>query len=149
MADAKTTSSLNKQTDDIVASLEKLFKGLPHLPENVREVLVKIGPWLALVFGILGILVGVGAMGVSPLALFGGVRTGMMVFVRGLLTLVLSVLMLLAYPGLSKRAYKGWIYLFWAEALSVVYAVLTVSAGPVLGALIGLYLLFEVKRYYK
>lgn len=149
MTDSKMTSSLQKQTDDVVTSLEKIFKGLPHLPENVREILVKIAPWLALIFGVLGVLVGIGAMGFSPLALFGGVRTGMMVFATGLLTIASSVLMLLAYPGLSKKSYKGWTFLFWAEALNAVYAVLTVSVGSVLGVLIGLYLLFEVKRYYK
>lgn len=149
MEEKKMTNGLQKQTDDIVLSLDKVFKGVPHLPENIREVLVKIAPWLALIFGVLGVFAGIAALGFSPLALFGGVRTGMLVFATGVLTILSSVLMLLAYPGLSKKAYKGWVYLFWAEALSAVYAVLTVSVSTVLGVVIGLYLLFEVKRYYK
>jgi len=149
MEEKKVTNNLHKQTNSIVTSLEKIFKDLPHLPENIREVLVKIAPWLALVFGAFGVLAGLTAMGFSPFAMFGGVRTGMMVFLTGALTIVSSVLMLLAYPKLAKKQYQGWIYLFWAEALNAVYAVLIVSVGSILGVLIGLYILFEIKRYYK
>lgn len=149
MEERKVNKGLMKQTDSIVTSLEKLFKGLPHLPENIREVLVKIAPWIALIFGALGLLAGIGAMGVSPIAMFGGARSGMMVFLTGVLTIVSSVLMLLAFPKLKNRSHQGWVYLFWAEALNAVYALLVVSVGSVLGVLLGLYLLFEIKRYYK
>ena len=142
-------AGIEKQSDDLAKSLEGLFKSLPHLPQNVTDVLVKIAPWLALIFGVLGVLAGIGAMGISPFALFGGIRSGMMVFFTGLLTLASSVLMLLAYPKLTKRTHKGWTYLFWSEILNAVYALLTVSLGSVIGVLIGLYLLFEIRRYYK
>lgn len=145
----KKVNGLQKQTDDIVKSLENIFKGLPHLPENVLEVLVKIAPWLALIFGALGVLGSILAMFFSPLALFGGVQTGAMVLIIGLLGLAMSALTLAAYPKLANRSYTGWIYLFWAEIISIVSALLSVSLGSVLGVVIGLYLLFEVKKYYK
>ena len=147
--DEKKVKGLHKQTDEVVKSLEKLFKDLPHLPENFRELLVSIAPWLALVFGILGILAGIGAMGISPFALFGGIRVGMTVFLSGLVTLVSSILMLMAFPKLTKRSSVGWVYLFWSELLNAAFALLTVSLGMLVGLVIGLYLLFEVKRYYK
>lgn len=155
MEQKKVINGIAKQTDDLVLKLEKFFKDLPHLPENIREVLVKVAPWFALVFGILGLLAGVGDMGRSPVAMFGGARTGIFVFITGMVTIVSSVLMLLAYPKLAKRKYQGWVYLFWAEMLNAVYAVLSAISGlggvvgAILGVLIGLYLLFEIKRYYK
>lgn len=155
MEEKKVSKGLMKQTDGLVSNLEGVFKSLPHLPENIREMLVKVAPWLALIFGVLGLFVGVGAMGFSPFAMFGGVRTGMMVFLSGVITLASSVLMLLAYPKLVKRSYNGWVFLFWAELMNAIYALLSALSGSggfvgtILGVLIGLYLLFEVKRYYK
>jgi hypothetical protein len=149
MEEKKVNNELQKQTDDIVKSLSNAFKGLPHLPENVREVLVKIAPWLALIFGILGVIGGVLAILASPVAMLGGVRSSATVFLTGALTTAASILMLLAYPKLQKRAYAGWVYMFWSEALNVIYAIVSVSFGSVLGILIGLYVLFEIKQHYK
>ena len=59
---------------DIVGILEDFFKKAPPLPDNIREVIVKIAPWVALIFGVLGILAGLGAIGISPVALFAGVK---------------------------------------------------------------------------
>jgi hypothetical protein len=33
-----------------------VFKGLPHLPASIIEILVKVAPWLALLGGVLGLL---------------------------------------------------------------------------------------------
>ena len=145
----KKVTGLMKQSEDIVKSLENLFKGFPHLPENAREVLVKIAPILSLVFGVLGLIGGIGVLFASPLAVLGGVRSGFGVFVTGALTIVSSVLMLMAYPKLKNRQYAGWMYLFWSEALNAVYALFMLSVGSVIGVIIGLYILFEVKKHYK
>jgi hypothetical protein len=145
----KKVKGLQQQTDDIVKSLDGVFKQLPHLPGNARAVLVRIAPWLALIFGVLGVLAGLGALLVSPVAVLGGVRSSATVFFTGVLTIVSSGLMLLAYPKLAKGLHTGWIYLFWSEVLNVIYALVLVSFGSIIGVFIGLYLLFEIKQYYK
>ena len=142
-------NKLHETGNELVKSLDKLFKKAPHLPANARDVLVTIAPWLALIFGILGIIAGVSAIGLSPMALFGGVDAGMFVLISGVLTIVSSVLMLMAYPKLAKRHYSGWMLLFWSELVSVIPAVFALSVGSVLGILIGFYLLFEIKGHYK
>lgn len=138
----------NKATD-LIAALEKFYKQVPNLPDSIREVLVKIAPWLALIFGILGVIAGLGALGFSPVALLGGVDASMIVLLTGVVSIVASILMLMAYPKLVKKQYKGWELLFWSEVVSVVSAVVTLSIGSVLGILIGFYLLFQIKSYYK
>lgn len=148
-------SSYQKQANDIVASLENVFKGAPHLPENIRLVLVKIAPWIALIFGILGIIAGLEALRLSPIAFFGGLGLGLGVYgiIAGLIMIVSSIILLLAYPKLVKRASGGWMFLFYAEMLNFISSLLTLSLGSIVGSLIGviigLYLLFEIKGYYK
>lgn len=137
------------QVTDIINSLEDVFKKAPHLPANIREVLVRIVPILSLIFGVLGILVGLGAVGVSPIALFGGVDATFMVLISGVFAIASSVLMLMAYPKLTKHLYAGWTLLFWSEVISAVSALLTLSVGSVIGIIIGFYLLFEIKGHYK
>jgi len=144
-------SSFNEK--QVIESMEDFFKKFPQLPSNIREVLVKIAPWIALVFGILGVVAGLGAVGVSPVAVIGGVRNSAFLLISGILTIVSSVLMLMAFPKLQKRQYAGWRYLFWAEVVSVVASLVGITAasvlGALIGALIGFYLLFQIKSYYK
>jgi hypothetical protein len=138
-----------KKATDLIVMLENFFKQAPKLPASATDILVKIAPWLSLIFGILGVVVGLGALGLSPVALIGGINASFMVLATGVVSIVSSVLMLMAYPKLVKRQYKGWELLFWSEAISTVSAVLSLSIGSVLGVLIGFYLLFQIKSYYK
>lgn len=137
------------QLNELIPWMENIFKKAPHLPMNIQEVLVKIAPWLALIFGILGILGGIGAIGVSPIAFLGGVYASAFVLLSGFLALAASVLLLVAFQGLLKRHVKGWTLLFWAEVISAVASLLSLSVGAVIGIIIGFYLLFEIKGKYK
>ncbi len=143
----------NKSEDQFITTLENFYKNAPNLPVNIREVLVKIAPWFALIFGILGILGGLGAVGFSPVGLVDGVGTSLFLMVSGVLTIVASVLMLMAFPKLQKHQYGGWRLLFWSEVVSILASLLSITVGSILGAvisaLIGFYILFQIKSYYK
>lgn len=134
---------------DLINKLDELFGKLPKLPKSVTDILVTIAPWLALVFGILGVIGGLSSVGLSPVALFGGISNSVTVLVAGVLAIISSVLMLMAFPKLRKRVYKGWELLFWSEVVSTVSVVLSLTAATVLFILIGFYLLFQIKSYYK
>lgn len=153
-------SQLDAQTNSLVVSLENVFKSAPHLPENIREVLVKLAPWLALIFGILGVLSGIGAVLASPLALLGGLHNSFITLVTGLLVILSSALLLLAYPKLKVNAYAGWKLLFWSELVNIISSLVRLVDTPamawvpsiiglIIGAAFGLYILFEMKGYYK
>lgn len=134
----------------IIASLQDFFAKAPHLPTKWREVIVTVAPWLALVFGILGILGSISALGLSPVAAIGGVRSGFEMFVVGIAGILSSVLGLLAFPKLRVRAYQGWRFLFFAQVINVISSVLTLDlVGAALSFLIGFYFLYEVKSHYK
>lgn len=141
--------------DSSIKTMETWFSKLPTLPANVREVLVKIAPWVALIFGILGIVASIAATGVlavlSPMvALGGGLGVAAGGVIGGLLALVGSVLMVMAYPGLRDHKMAGWRWSFWSETVSVVASLIALNlVGAVVGGLIGYYILFQIKSYYK
>lgn len=135
--------------------MEDWFAKFPPLSPNIREVLVKVAPWLALVFGVLGVFGALAATGImaalSPFMVLGG---GLSVAAGGLagavLALVSSVLMLMAFSGLRDRKMAGWKWSFYSQLVSVVSSVVALNlVGAVVGAMIGFYLLFQIKSYYK
>jgi hypothetical protein len=141
--------------DEWVKQMEEWFGKLPDLPGNVREWIVKLAPWFALVFGALGVLGSLAATGIlaalSPfIALGGGLGAAAGGIVGALAGLISSGLMLAAFPGLRARKTAGWKYAFWSEAVNVTGALLVLNlAGAAVSALVGFYLLFQVKSYYK
>lgn len=134
--------------------LEEWFGKLPPLPKSAQQAIVNITPWLALVFGILGVLAslaGLGIVGVfSPLiALGGGFGAASGSLLGMLLALVGSALLLAAFPGTKARKLQGWNLLFWSEVVSVVSSLASFSLSGVVFALIAFYLLYQIKPYYK
>ncbi len=164
--------SLLKHVHGIEAWLEPFFAKFPHIPENGRKVIADIAPWIALVFGILGLfaLLGAGALMTLlaiPLLLTGGVWV-VVGFITTLLGLAAVILQLLAFNPLKARMKKGWNYLFYGLLLGVLSTIISV-VGSVMSAstmysnmhgtsslvsgvisfLIGGWLLFEIRSQYK
>ena len=131
------------------------FMKLPSLPKGGRDVLVMVAPWFALIFGILGVLASLGGLGIlsvlSPMMLLGAglsSTTGSLLSVA--IALVSSVLMLVAFPGLKSRKMQGWNLLFWSEVVAFVSSLVAFAfVSGVIGALIGFYLLYQIRSNYK
>ena len=143
---------------DIIDMIEKWFAKAPVLPANAKDVIVKITPFIALIFGILGIMGALAGFGLltafAPLAVFGGMAGVSSYgggFLAALFWLASSALMLIAFPGTQARKLSGWNLLFWSELVNLVGAVVSISGivSGIIGALIGFYLLFQIKSYYK
>ncbi len=144
--------------NQLTKALDENYKKLPVLPKGVNEFIVSVAPWLALVFGVLAIVTGLGAFGLltalSPVAMYAGAGgyafTGLLAAV---VLLLQGVVELLAFPGLKARKVKGWNLMFYSLLLSVLSSVVALSVGSVVGAvvgfLIGYYFLYQVKSYYK
>lgn len=137
------------------AKMEEFFGKLPSLPKNWREVIVNITPWLALVFGVLGVLVGLAGLGIlsvlSPFMVLGSGLTSASGSLLGMAAAVIAaILMLLAFPGTKARKMQGWNMLFWSEVVSLLSSLLSFSVvSGLVGAFIGFYLLYQIKSYYK
>ncbi len=136
-----------------------LVKKAPfQLPKGAKDVLVSLAPWLALIGGILGILGALAVFGLGsifgPLALYGGVAYAGTYYTTYLVSSVVlgvsGLIDLLAFPGLQKRSIKGWRWLFYGELIWAVSALVKFDlVGLIIGSLIGFYLLFQVREYYK
>ena len=151
-AQHQATEAMNS----LEAMLAPFFEKFPHLPEKGREAVVNVSPWIALIFGILGIvsLLGVGGLGLGVSMFAYGF--GMSMFIHLAIALLSSVLLLMAYPGLKAKSKKGWNFAFYSEVVSVAGGVVGIAMwgaggiiGVVIGALIGFWLLFEIHSYYK
>lgn len=134
--------------------MEEWFMKLPSLPKSATDVLVKITPWIALIFGVLGILAGLAGLGIltalSPFVLMGNGLSGTATsLLTAVLAIVSSALLLAAFPGTKAMKMNGWNLLFWSEVVSAISSILLISVSGVIGALIGFYLLYQIKRYYK
>lgn len=143
-------NSLNQ----VISTMEGWFSKLPPLPNNWKTAIVGITPWLALIFGILGVVIMLMGFGLltflSPLVfLAGGARAAGSGLIGAVLGLLSSALLLAAYPGTKARKLSGWNLLFWSEAVSVVSAVVSMALGGVVVAAIGFYILFQIKSHYK
>ena len=144
----------NNSADQLISQMEKWFSKLPPLPPNWRDVIVSITPWLALIFGIIGVLGSLAAVGVltflAPfMVLGGGIGVASGGIIGALLALVASILLVLAFPGTRDRKMSGWRLLFWSEVVSIVASVVAFSVAGIIGALIGFYILFQIKSHYK
>jgi hypothetical protein len=133
---------------------EYLVKKAPALPPNIKEMIVQWGPWITLVLLILSLpallaLFGLGAM-LAPFSFMGGARAGAG-YMLSLLTLAVQlVLEGMAIPGLMKRQMSAWRLMFYATLVGAVSSLLSGSiVGMLVGTLVSLYFLFQVKSYYK
>lgn len=157
------TDDLQAATTKRMAALERwmapIFEKAPHLPQNIRQTIVDIAPWLALIFGILAIfgLVSAGMIGsiMSMFSIFSFGFRNISMLISMLAGLGAAVLQLLAYQPLTRKEKKGWNYIFYGTVLSVVAALVNIivgygygAPGHIIGALIGFWLLFEIRGFY-
>jgi len=153
-------SEEKKKTDsaptDVMGFLDYyLVKKAPfQIPDNAKEWIAQYSPWITLVIMVLFAPLILAAIGLSaifaPFALMGG-ATGF-----GLTTIVLIVqlgLMGFALPGLFARKLSGWTLLFYSEIASLVYGLVyaltsVYGLSGLVGALIGLYVIFQIREKY-
>ncbi len=127
--------------------LEPIFtKQLPPFPDNIKDLFVKIAPFLAIisvVFGVLG--AGFGSL-FSPFAWF----EGSFIYGIGMIFLIVMVaLNALSIPGLFNQKKDGWKYMYYAQFVRVIYSLCLGSwFGGLVGAFIGFWILFQIKEKY-
>lgn len=155
--------------DQLIPTLEPYFttKAPVQIPTGGREFIVKIAPWLVIIFAVLGALSIVGLFGILALgsAIIGLAAAatvsqgGLWVITAwiSLALLVISVVLeFMAFPGLKNFNEQGWKYIYYTQVIGLVSSVIgflgnyTVNSlvFSLLSTLIGLYILFQVRDYY-
>ena len=137
---------------DLIGFLDfYLVKKAPfQLPAEVKEFLVKFGPWIALVMLLLslpGLLVMLG-IGTAFMPFGGALYTVGFTYLT-IVLLAQLLLLALALPGLFKRKMSAWRLIFYSELISIVFSLLSGSIlGAIIGGVIGLYILFQIRPLY-
>ena len=149
------------------------YKNVPHLPKGGQKWIAENVWWITLIVVILGVF-GVFSLftviaGLSVLTAGYGAYGGYATVAAGLGGLALAaawvslaalaastVVLAFAVSPLKTHGKKGWDLLFLSEviyfALGVIGAVISFNfagiIGPVIGAAIGFYFLFEIRSYF-
>lgn len=149
-----TTRSANQDyLKQVESFLEGFFTKAPSLPKGLKEFIVKFGPWLMIVGLIFALPAMIAALGLTaffaPIAYLG--KSRMSTFgVDVVISTVALALNAVALPGLFKRAMSGWRLLFYSSLLMAFGNLITFDLSSlVVGSLVGWYILFQVKSYYK
>ncbi|KKQ23535.1 MAG: hypothetical protein US40_C0013G0020 [Candidatus Roizmanbacteria bacterium GW2011_GWC2_37_13] len=125
-----------------------------QLPSGAKEAIVKYGPWITLILLILALPALLFAFGLgtflAPFAFLGGLQAGVSYGFGMVFSAVILVLEALAIPGLFKRKLSAWRLIYYGALLGGVQSVLSFNLGGlVIGTGISLYILFQIKSYYK
>lgn len=136
----------------MVNFLDSLYSHLPRLGTELREFVVKILPYLSLIFGILiafsSIVDLLGTPLVNVFTMGGGATLFQKLMIPNILGVIEGVFLIMAFRGLQKKSKKGWALVLWSQLLWIFAELLSLSPGFILGFLF-LYPLFQVRSYYK
>lgn len=152
MANSDGYKSYMKQLETMLE--EYLGKKAPQLPSNARETIVSITPWATLIIMLIALpalfaLFGLGAM-MAPLSFMGGTGSGIHYLLTFVFVGISVVLEVMAIPGLFKREKRSWYLVYYAILVTTLYNIITFDLGGViLGSLLPLYVLFQIRSYYK
>lgn len=130
-----------------------------QFPAKGREWIVQYGPWISLALLILGAIVlipaiilmlGLTAVTVPYQVAAGTIHNTIYGTVGMLFSLAVLVIEGIAIPALLKRSMSGWKLLYYAGLLSAVGQIISLNLfGALLSLVIGMFILFQIRSYYK
>ena len=121
-----------------------------QLPDGMKEFIVKFGPWIAIVLIVLSLPFLLLALGVSAFVLPYARTAAPSIGVAWIVLLVQLGLTIMALPGLFARTMSGWRLIFYARLVAIVTSIAMGGiVGAIIGGLISLYILFQVRTLYK
>lgn len=130
-----------------------LVKKAPYtIPAHAREKIVAFSPWIALILIVLFLPILMVLLGLN--FAFYNPYWSMDAYVYGwglatILAFIPFILEIFALPGLFKRKVYAWKLLMYSSLLIIAKDLLFFDIGGIIGGIIGLYLLFQIKEYYK
>lgn len=129
-----------------------LVKKAPALPIGVKNFLVTVAPWLIIISIVIALPAIFLLLGIST-ALPGlfysqniGAINSKLVLIIEAIALVLNTL---ALPGLFKKSISGWNWVYYAVLIQTLASLISFNIiGGLIGLIISMYILFQVKSYY-
>lgn len=156
---ALNTALIGSKAINIIQKISAPFAKLPHLPLKIKRFFMAIVPWLVLIGGLIGAITTLLSLTLVILSLI-ALDLGLIMTMLGSMLLVLlnTFLLLKAFKPLRARHAHGWMYLFWANVLSLINTGISLVNGEIIGwqnisltiglTLVGIYVLFEIGPEY-
>ncbi len=126
-------------------------KAPAQLPENFKNGFVKWFPWVNLVLVVLtipAVLILLAALGLVTTAGAVGGGGGLRELIGISIALIAIVFRILATPGLFKATRGSWVLVYYAELVSVVSSVISLSIFGLAFNALFLFILFQVRPLY-
>lgn len=145
-----------------------------QIPKAAKDWIVRYGPWITLVAGILlvlfvipGIMAALALAGYSAAygSMYGaygvavGSVVGPMFYIALVVLAVQLIIMFVSVPMLLKRQRNGWLLVFYSSVVSLLYTVFNTFSygyfsfgsliGGLIGAVVSMYVIFQIRSYYK
>jgi hypothetical protein len=137
---------------DIIGFLDFYFvKKAPfQIPEEGRELIVKWGPWIAVILLALTLPFVMFVLGFGTFLMpYGGYGYATGFGTAAAFLILHIVLVALSLPGLFARKMAGWRFMFYAQVASLIQSILYGAfISGIIGALIAFYILFQVRAKY-
>ncbi len=144
--------SASKNVQGLIAALDTyLVRRAPvQIPDGGKELIVKFGPWITVVMLILTLPLLLVALGIGAvLSPFAGATAAAGFSITSIFVIVQIALMVMALPDLFARRMSGWTLLFYEQLVSFVHSLLMGSiVSGIIGVMIGMYILFQVREKY-
>lgn len=163
-----------EQLHKIEKSLEGPIAALPSLPKESKRGLAMVWPWLALAAGAMQLITAMWlyqwasvvnnyldwATSASQLddVSFVTTKFSLWAWLAIAVLIVDAIILLIAFPKLQKKQKTGWDLLLLAGLINLLYGFVSVLIdgrgvfsgllGAVVGSVIGLYLLYQVREFY-
>lgn len=146
---------MNKYLTEVENFLNLYFgKKAPAMPENIKELIVKYSPYIAvivLIISLPALLISFGLTAfLAPFSYAYSLHSGFNFSIGMIFSLASVVLEIMAIPGLFKRLAKSWQYMFYASLINLVSYLFNLNlASLIISGIISFYILFQIKSYYK
>ncbi|MES2794863.1 MAG: hypothetical protein V4683_02800 [Bacteroidota bacterium] len=147
---------MENQSLPLEKELEPIFtEKLPAFPENIKDLLVQVIPWLALLGAIFGALSFITLVGAGSFLSFINIGTGayggsLWAMWLGIISLgAITFFCAISFKPLKNMEKKGWNYMYYLSLISFVLNLLSGAIiGAIVGAFIGFWISFQVKARY-
>ena len=124
-----------------------------QIPAHIKEAIVKYAPWINLVLMVFLLpvvlfVLGLGTL-LAPVGFLGGIGSGFIYSITIGLTFIVLVLRVLALPGLFSRKRSGWVFTYYGDLINIAMNILSFSIIGLFFDLVFLFVLFQIRSYYK
>lgn len=143
---------MKKTKNSSTNQIESFYSKLPSLPKNIKSFLVQILPIAVVVIGGVGLLSSLKSLGQYTIYkpyIDLDQQTLTIGIIHAVLGVVSSVLFLYAFLSITKHRKSTWGILFFALLIAFAANLFNSDILGLILPFVGLYLLFQLKSYFK